>query len=299
MSKVSRHEAKQNRAANKQNGIPTQKQSTSNGFTKQVSKQDQPVELKATNSTAKSAQGASKAATSQASKQNVPASKPVTRQAFKFERRQEEKRRRQEEQRRAARRKMNTIIGIVAIVVLLLGGLGYFVYTNYVHPSVGVVPTVVPTPINPNYPAVDNIPCDALEQTAVHYHAHLSIYLGGQLVQIPGNVGIASDGSCFYWMHTHTYSSQGSGEVIHMESPANRTFTLGNFLDIWGQHFSSLGYPAQLDQPGGAGWQIYVNGKPYNGSDFHDIVMKPHLLITLAYNSPGITPDTIYNWGNL
>ena len=228
----------------------------------------------------------------------------MTRQAVKYERRQEDKRRRQEEQRRAARRKMNTIIGIVAAVVLILGGLGYFVYTNYVHPSANVVPTVVPTPVNPNYPAVNNVPCDVGEQTAVHYHAHLSIYLGGQLVQIPGNIGIAPNGSCFYWLHTHAYPSTGgqgqtSQGVIHIESPAHDTFTLGNFLDIWGQHFSSLGYPAQLDQPGGAGWQIYVNGKPYNGSDFHDIVMQRHLLITLAYNSPGITPDTIYNWGTL
>ncbi len=293
MSKVSRQEAKQNRAANKQNAVPTQKQSTSNGSTEQVSKQDQPVELKAANSTAKQTQAASKPATSQASKRNVPAGKPMTRQAVKYERRQEDKRRRQEEQRRAARRKMNTIIGIVAIGVLLLGGLGYFVYTNYVHPSVNVVPTVVPTLVNPNYPPVDGISCDTLEQSADHYHAHLSVYVNGRQVAVAAQIGIASDGSCFYWLHTH--SNDG---IIHIEAPPQHTFTLGNFLDIWGQKFTNQNYASQLDQPGGPDWKIWVNGQPV-GSDFHSIVLKSHLLITLAYNSPDVKPDTTYNWNGL
>jgi hypothetical protein len=229
--------------------------------------------------------------------QNRPAR--MTRQAIKYERRQEEKRRRQDEQRRAARRRRITIGSVAAVAVLLLGVLGYFAYTNYVHPSVDVAPTVVPTPVNPNYPAVDNIPCDVGEQTAVHYHAHLSLYIDGQAVALPGNIGIASNGSCFYWLHTHTAARQSSGGVIHIESPAKDTFMLGNFFDIWGQQFSSLSYPPQLDQPGGAGWQIFINGKPYNGSDFHNIVLKSHMLITLAYNTSGVQPDTIFNWGNL
>jgi len=217
----------------------------------------------------------------------------MTRQAVKYERRQEDKRRRQEEQRRAARRKMNTIIGIVAIVVLLLGGLGYFVYTNYVHPSVNVVPTVVPTFVNPNYPPVDGISCDTLEQSASHYHAHLSVYVNGQHVALAAQIGIAPDGSCFYWLHTHTNDG-----IIHIEAPPQHTFTLGNFLDIWGQKFINQNYASQLDQPGGPDWKIWVNGQPVDG-DFHSIVLKSHLLITLAYNSPDVKPDTTFNWNGL
>ncbi|HEX4207231.1 MAG TPA: hypothetical protein VHZ51_24140 [Ktedonobacteraceae bacterium] len=41
-----------------------------------------------------------------------------------------------------------------------------------------------------------------------------------------------------------------------------------------------------------------MNGKPHQG-DFHTIPLNPHALITLAYNSPGITPDTTYNWQGL
>jgi hypothetical protein len=291
MSKVSRQEAKQNRAANKQNGIPTQKQSTSNGSTKQ----DQPVE--ATNSTAKQAQGASKAATSQASKQNVPASKPMTRQAVKFEQRQEEKRRREEERKRAALRKRITIVSIAAAVVVVLAAVLIYFIAGNAHPGnaqSNASSTSIPSSANLAYPVIGGVPCDTTgHDTDYHIHAHVSIYINGKQVQIPSQVGIPTDGTCLYWLHTHDASG-----VIHIEAPAGRNFTLGTFLDIWGQQFSSLQYPPELDQSGGAGWQVWVNGKPYSG-DFHNIPMQAHLLITLSYNTSGAQPDTIYNWGNL
>jgi hypothetical protein len=129
--------------------------------------------------------------------------------------------------------------------------------------------------------------CDKQEQTTVHYHAHVTIYINGQQTKIPQGVGIASDNSCLYWLHTH--DTQG---IIHIESPADHTFTMGNFLNEWGTQFSQLGYPSQFDL---SGWTVYVDGQPYTG-DLHKIVLKSHQLVTLAYNSPGIKPDTTYNW---
>jgi len=64
----------------------------------------------------------------------------------------------------------------------------------------------------------------------------------------------------------------------------------------WENRFSQLGYPSQLDLT--EGWQVYVNGKPFTG-DFHTIPLQAHTLITLAYNSPGVRPDTNYNWNGL
>jgi hypothetical protein len=294
MSKVSRQEAKQNRAANKQNGAPTQKQSTNNG---QVSKQDQPVELKTTNSTAKQAQAASKPATSQASKQNAPAGKPVTRQAIKYERRQEEKRKREEEHKRAARRKRIAIVSITAAVVVVLAAVLIYFVSGYANPGnakSNASSAVVPSSANLAYPVIGGVPCDTTgHDNDYHIHVHVSIYINGQQVQIPAQVGIPTSGSCLYWLHTHDASN-----VIHIEAPAGRNFTLGTFFDIWGQQFSSLKYPPELDQPGGSGWQVWVNGKLYNG-DFHNIPLQAHLLITLANNTSGVQPDTVYNWGNL
>ncbi len=37
-------------------------------------------------------------------------------------------------------------------------------------------------------------------------------------------------GGCFYWLHTHTEDG-----IIHIESPVQRTFTLGHFFAIWGR----------------------------------------------------------------
>jgi hypothetical protein len=65
---------------------------------------------------------------------------------------------------------------------------------------------------------------------------------------------------------------------------------------MWQDYFSSLGYPSQLNAPNG--WTIYVDGKPYTG-DFHAIQLQRHALITMAYNSPGVAPDTTYSWGSL
>ncbi len=147
------------------------------------------------------------------------------------------------------------------------------------------------TIVNASYPPVDSIYCDSLEQLAYHIHAHLSIYINGTLSPIPQNMGIASDGSCYYWLHTHDTTG-----VIHIESPTQKDYTLGNFFDEWSANFSSLGYPSQLALT--TGWQIWVDGKPYTG-DFHNIPLTSHKLITMAYNSPGVKPDTTYAWNGL
>ena len=209
-------------------------------------------------------------------------SKQSTRQRTRQERRREELQRREAERRRSARMKRVTTVGIIAAVVLAVAGIVYLAITQS------------QTPANPAYPVIDTISCDQLEQSAFHIHAHVSVYINGQSVSIPGNVGIAGDPSapsCFYWLHTH--STDG---VIHIEAPNGVSPTLKNFLDIWRTKFAQLGYPDQLDFTDG--WQAYVNGQPFAG-DLHTIPLKAHTLITLAYNSPGVKPDTTFNWNGL
>src|SRR5258705_4983405 len=89
---------------------------------------------------------------------------------------------------------------------------------------------------------VDGIEAGSMEQLVFHIHAHLAIYVNGQQKLVPYGIGIVppyrlqkSDsgpfvggGSKFYWLHTH----DGTG-INHIESPQNRTFTLGNLFDIW------------------------------------------------------------------
>jgi hypothetical protein len=225
------------------------------------------------------------------SNSNLSPNKRVTRQSQKIARRQEEQQKREAAQRRAKQRRRITVISLAAVVVLAIGLTGYFIVTAHNSSNAPSTLQVQETPVNPNYPAVDGIYCDTLEQTAYHVHAHVSIWINGQLSLIPQYVGIAPDVSCYYWLHTHFTDG-----IIHIEAPAKTTPTFGNFLDIWDSHFSSLGYPIQLADP--SNWKVWVDGKPYTGN-FRNIALQAHELITLAYNSPNVKPDTTYAWNGL
>jgi hypothetical protein len=91
--------------------------------------------------------------------------------------------------------------------------------------------------------SVDAIHCEGAEQVLFHIHAHLSVFVNGAARRIPSGIGIpgaqisrtpagpyVAAGSCFYWLHTHAADG-----IIHIESPVARTYTLGNFFDVWGQ----------------------------------------------------------------
>ena len=90
---------------------------------------------------------------------------------------------------------------------------------------------------------VDQISCQTSEQTLFHIHAHLAIFVNGKARQVPAAIGIPgaqaqqtpngpfiATGTCFYWLHTHAADG-----IIHIESPVQRTYTLGDFFDEWGQ----------------------------------------------------------------
>ena len=220
-------------------------------------------------------------------------SKQMNRTMTKDERRRErreEQKRREAERLRAARARRNTLIGAFVGLVLIIGVSVYFAGKLNNNPSPNSI-SPSGTPINNQVnPRVDNISCEGNEQLAFHIHAHLSIYINGSPVQVSQGIGLATDQSCLYWLHTHD-----STGVIHIESPnPGDVYTLGTFIHLWGEQFPQLQYPSQLDLTNG--WVVYVNGQPYKG-DFHNLPLKAHDLITMAYNSPNIKPDTVYSWG--
>jgi hypothetical protein len=117
---------------------------------------------------------------------------------------------------------------------------------------------------------VNGIECLGSEQLKFHDHAHLSIFVDGAQRTVPAFIGIAPDGSCLYWLHSHTPDG-----VIHMESPIQRSFTLADYFDIWGQPLSST-------QVGPAKGTVtaFVDGKRFNG-DPRTIKLAEHANIQL------------------
>src|SRR5260370_18743743 len=144
-------------------------------------------------------------------------SKQSTRQRKRDEQRRKEQQRREEERRRSARTKRITAISIIAVGVLAVAGLVYLVVARS------------QTPANAAYPAVDNVSCQSTEQAGTHIHAHVPVYVSGVKTPIPPHVGIASDTSCLYWLHTHDDTG-----VIHIEAPQDASPTFAPLLDFCG-----------------------------------------------------------------
>ena len=182
-------------------------------------------------------------------------------------------------QRRRQNRRARIILwGTIGSSILLLGLIGFVFWS-------------IQSLLNHDatYPITNGISCDSVMHGTVHIHAHLTIYINGKSVTIPQGVGIASDGSCFYWMHTHA-----SDGIIHIEAPAAHTLSLDDFLNIWYQRFPKLGPPPQ--QLTKAGWKIYVNGNLRTDLTSSPLSMElplaSHDIVTMEFGAPYLKPDT-------
>ena len=148
---------------------------------------------------------------------------------------------------------------------------------------------------------VDGIKCETSEQVAYHIHSHLAIYVDGKPRQVPYGIGIpdpvttdvngvpfVSGGKCFSWLHTHV-----SDGAIHVESPDQRSFTLGNFFDIWGQPLSAT----QVGPVAGTVTAFY-QGRPFTGTDLRTIPLTANANIQLDIGTPLVAPEVV-NFGRL
>lgn len=150
--------------------------------------------------------------------------------------------------------------------------------------------------------SVDGIKCEGMERMVFHIHVHLVVVVNGKYRVIPYGIGIGpplrgentkaggfvTQGSCFSWIHTHAADG-----IIHLEGPAQRTYTLGDFFDIWGQ-------PMSGNQVGPARGKVtaIVNGRVYTG-DPRQIPLLKHAQIQLEVGKPLVAPVTIKFYGPL
>lgn len=143
---------------------------------------------------------------------------------------------------------------------------------------------------------VDGIQCNAGERLAYHVHTHLTVFVGGSPRLIPYGIGIVPprqldqtaqgpfvvSGTCFYWLHTHANDG-----IIHIESPTSRTYTLGDFFDVWHQ-------PLSRNQVGSAKGRVtaFYNGQVYTGNP-RDMPLGSHIQIQLDVGTPLIAPEKV------
>jgi hypothetical protein len=166
-------------------------------------------------------------------------------------------------------------VGALVVLLVLCAGVAYLYFTT--------------APSGPQ--KVANISCDATEQVAHHYHAHLTILYEGNEVNVPANTGITK--SCLYWMHTHDATG-----VIHIEAPksqANRAFTLGDFFAVWGQPLSKT-QVATLKVTGDQKLLVYVDGTLQPDQDPSKIVLKNHTQVVLEFTPPTVDPPPTYTF---
>jgi hypothetical protein len=143
---------------------------------------------------------------------------------------------------------------------------------------------------------IDGISCQASEQVLFHIHAHLTIFVHGVPRQVPAGIGIAppyqveqtsagafiARATCFMWLHTH--SADG---IIHTESPIQRTYTLGDFFDLWGQPLSS-----RRVGPAHGHVTALFDGRVFTGSP-RRIPLLAHAQIQLEVGKPLVAPERI------
>ena len=130
------------------------------------------------------------------------------------------------------------------------------------------------------------MPALKYEGQRLHIHQHLDIVIGGYGYAVPAAIGIDAHGRFISPLHTHDYSG-----IIHVESPVIRTFTLGQFFDVWGLRFSSKcigGYCAT----GKKRVWVFVNGKLVLGNP-RAVALRAHQEIVVAYGTYASIPKPI------
>lgn len=194
------------------------------------------------------------------------------------------------------------IAGIVA-VALVAAAVAVAVLINR-NSNNSAAPTPIPTVSSPSSSApIDGIKCGTMEALAYHIHQHVALYDNGKAVGLPSSIGIPGNeaaATCFYWIHVHA----ATPDIIHIESPLKKTFTFGNFIDIWNATTATASppdstFPTKLQSaaPGG-NVHAFVNGRAWKGS-YRSIPLTAHAVITVEIGKPVVPPRPFNAWNGL
>jgi len=139
---------------------------------------------------------------------------------------------------------------------------------------------------------VQGLNCEINMDETYHVHTHLSIFLNGEALAIPPEIGIVETRpgvNCFYSIHTHDKSGK-----IHVEAPAPGLFTLGQLFAIWGQNLSTTDIAGLTGMP----VTVYTTDDGVVSvatGDWHNIELASHREITIQVGT-AITEIPNFTW---
>jgi len=174
----------------------------------------------------------------------------------------------------------HTKLIIAIILIVIVGGVAGIYVSGIFQASTGLNPTCASFPFPPN----------GIQDLAEHYHALLFIYVNGQQVNIPANVGEGDSGPCTQPLHIH--AKEPNTNMIHIESPSPKDYTLGDFFKVWAATPNTGGpTPAVFNQNQifgsnvGNGYELrmYVNGK--QSTSYNSLVLQDHQTIVIVYGN--------------
>ncbi|MDP3989405.1 MAG: hypothetical protein Q8P93_04185 [bacterium] len=109
---------------------------------------------------------------------------------------------------------------------------------------------------------------EIISRSGFHWHPELTIYVKGEKLEIPENIGI---GAVHQPIHTHADSVQG---IVHMEFQGlarKQDVTLGQFFKNWGKDMRSFG----------TNMKMTVNGE--ENTEYENYIMGDKDKIELRY----------------
>ena len=174
----------------------------------------------------------------------------------------------------AGRYKATGIAATIAIIVILV------VYFSENSSSTNMMSNVI-----------QGVQCEPLEGTLFHIHAHLDLFVNEKIVTIPAGIGIKPN-ECLYWLHTHDATG-----VIHIESPQQMGFTLGQFIEVWD---NTAGISPKFGELTNSNkdLKIFVNGTEIHDT-FDKIMISAHdEIVIVSGNMPATIPSS-YPFGRL
>ncbi len=169
---------------------------------------------------------------------------------------------------------------VLVLVAALVGGVAYLI--------------VADNPCN-GFPFQSTVGVGLAE----HYHAQLLIFINDQQVNLPVNIGEGDSGACTQPLHVH--QTAPNTNVIHIESPTLRNFTLGDFFAVWkaspgvgGLKPVALSSEQLFNYTAGNGYEIRMHVNGQQSTSFGGLVLQGRMTVVLVYGRSANTQWATY-----